>query len=120
MSRHDKIVEAIRKEISIIIHDDLKDPRLGIVTITRVELAADKRFAKVFFSVLGKEDEYKKTKEALDSSLGYIRKLIGERLKLRFTPELMFKDDKSTEYSVKIEKILNQIKDENESRENNP
>ncbi len=116
MARHERIVEALRKELSLIIHDEIKDPRLGFVTITNVELAPDKRFAKVFYSVLGKEEDHKKTKEALDSSLGYVRKLIGERIKLRFVPELLFSEDRSQEYSVRIEEILNEIKEQDEPK----
>ena len=116
MARHERIVEALRKELSLIIHDEIKDPRLGFVTITNVELAPDKRFAKVFYSVLGKEEDHKKTKEALDSSLGYVRKLIGEKIKLRFVPELLFSEDRSQEYSVRIEEILNEIKEQDEPK----
>lgn len=114
MSRQDRVTEAIRKEISTIIHDELKDPRLGFVTITRVELAQDMRQAKIFFSVLGREEEHKKTKDALDSALGFIRKLIAERINLRFAPEIMFREDRSSEYSVRIEEVLNEIKALNE------
>lgn len=117
MARHERIVEALRKELSIIIHDEIKDPRLGFVTVTKVELAPDKRFAKVFYSVLGKEEDHKKTKDALDSSLGFVRKLIGERIKLRFVPELLFSEDRSQEYSVRIEEILNEIKEESQTKE---
>jgi ribosome-binding factor A len=116
MSRYLRIAQALKKELSTIIHDELKDPRLGFVTITKVELAPDYRFAKVFFSVLGKDEEYKKTQEALDSSLGFIRKLIAQRISLRFTPELLFKQDRSTEYSVRIEEILGEIKEQDEHR----
>jgi len=63
MPRHDKVSEALKQEISNIIHAELKDPRLGFITVTRVELTQDLRNAKVFFSVLGKEEEHKKTKE---------------------------------------------------------
>ncbi|MCX5697594.1 MAG: 30S ribosome-binding factor RbfA [Candidatus Omnitrophica bacterium] len=112
MSRHDKVTKALQREISSIIHDELKDPRLGFVTITKVELSNDLRFAKVFFSVLGKEQDYKKTQEALDSASGFIKKLICERIALRFAPEIIFRDDHSVEYSVRIEEILNQIKKE--------
>ena len=111
MSRKDKVGEAVRQEISLILHDKLKDPRLGFVTITRVEMAADLRSAKVFFGVLGKEEDYKKTKEALDSALGYIRKLVIERINLRFAPEIIFREDRSSEYSVRIEEVLNEIKE---------
>ncbi len=119
MPRQEKVAEAIKKEVSIIIHDQIKDPRIGFVTITNVELAQDLRFAKIFFSVLGNDEDYKKTKAALDSSLGFIRKLVAQRLKLRFAPEIMFKEDKSGEYSAKIEKILNEIKESDESKKNN-
>lgn len=111
MSRQERVREAIKKEASIIIHDELKDPRLGFVTITDVELTHDLRGAKIFFSVLGKEEEHKKTKDALDSALGYIRMLIAQRLKLRFAPEIAFKEDRSAEYGSKIEEVLNEIKE---------
>ncbi|OQB13104.1 MAG: Ribosome-binding factor A [Candidatus Omnitrophica bacterium ADurb.Bin205] len=114
MSRQDKVAEAIRQEVSVIIHDKLKDPRVGFVTITNVEITHDLRFAKIFFSVLGNEEAYKKTKLAFDSSLGFIRKLIAQRLNLRFAPEIAFYEDRSSEYSVRIEEILNQIKEHNE------
>lgn len=119
MARHDRIAEAIKKEVSLIIHDEIKDPRLGFVTITSVELADDYRFAKIFYSVLGKEEDYEKTKAALDSSLGFIRKLVAQRIRLRFAPELLFKEDRSSEYSVRIEEILNEIKERDEPNENN-
>ncbi|MFA5287483.1 MAG: 30S ribosome-binding factor RbfA [Candidatus Omnitrophota bacterium] len=114
MSRQEKIAEAIRQEASVIIHDKLNDPRLGFVTITNVEITHDLRFAKIFFSVLGNEVAYKKTKAALNSSLGFVRKLIAQRLALRFAPEIAFYDDRSTEYSVRIEEVLNELKENNE------
>ena len=119
MLRHDKVTQALKKEISNIIHDELKDPRLGFVTITRVEMTADLRYAKVFFSVLGKEEEHKKTKEALDSALGYIRRLIARRIRLRFAPEIMFKEDRSIEYSIQIEKLLNDLGVSDEPKKSN-
>lgn len=120
MSRVDKVAEAIRQEASLIIHDQLNDPRLGFVTITRVELTPDMRHAKVFFSVLGKEEDYKKTQEALNAGLGRIRKLISERVNLKFAPEVIFRPDKSSEFSVRIQEVLNQIKQEDETRKEAP
>ncbi|MFH1354811.1 MAG: 30S ribosome-binding factor RbfA [Candidatus Omnitrophota bacterium] len=119
MSRKEKVTEAIRKEISIIIHDELKDPRIGFVTITRVEMAQDLRAAKIFFSVLGKEKERKKTKEALESAVGFIRRLIAQRISLRFSPEIFFREDRSSEYSIKIQQVLDKIKEQDESRKGN-
>ncbi|RJP29796.1 MAG: 30S ribosome-binding factor RbfA [Candidatus Omnitrophota bacterium] len=109
MSRQDRVEKAIQKEVSSIIHDELKDPRLGFVTITRVEITKDLRDTKIFYSVLGQDKEHKDTKVALDSASGFIRKLIGERINLRFVPTIMFKEDRSSEYSVRIQKVLDEI-----------
>jgi ribosome-binding factor A len=111
MSRADKVSEAIRQEASLIVHDKLKDPRLGFVTITRVEMTDDLRYAKIFFSVLGKDEDYKKTQDALDSAKGFIRRLISERINLKFAPDIAFYEDHSSEYSVRIEEVLNEIKE---------
>lgn len=116
MPRHERVEEAIKKEVSTIIHDELKDPRVGFVTITKVELSKDLRNAKIFYSVLGKEESHKKTKLALDSALGYVRSLVAQRINMRFACELMFEEDLSVEYSIKIEEILNQIKEKDEPK----
>ena len=109
MARRDKVAEAIREEASLILHDKLKDPRLGFVTITAVEVADDLKNAKIFYSVLGNEEDYAKTQEALDSALGYIRKLISERINLKFAPEIIFRKDQSIEYSVRIQEVLEEV-----------
>ena len=111
MARHEKVASAIQREVSSIIHDELKDPRLGFVTITGAQLTPDLRYCKIFFSVLGKAEDYAKTKRALDSALGYIRKLVGQRILLRLVPELSFYEDKSGEYSVRIQQVLDEIKE---------
>ncbi len=116
MLRKDKVQEALKREISLIIHDELKDPRLGFVTVTGVELTPDLRYAKVFFSVLGKDEDYKKCKDALDSALGFIRRLVALRIRMRFAPEIVFKKDRSSEYSVRIQQVLDEIKEQNEPK----
>ena len=116
MSRKERVEEAIRKEVSTIIHDELKDPRIGFVTVTRVELSKDLRNARIFYSVLGQEESHKKTRLALDSALGYIRSLVAQRINMRFATELIFQEDRSTEYSIKIEEALNKIKEANEPK----
>ena len=116
-SRAERVSVMLKEEISNIIHNDLKDPRIGFITVTRVELTNDLRYARAFFSILGSEKEQKSTKEALENSLGFIRSLIADRMSLRFVPELVFKQDRSAEYSVGIQEALNKIKElENESR----
>ncbi len=116
MSRQDRVARAIKEEVSLIIHDELKDPRLGFVTITAAEVTTDLRQAKVYFSVLGKEEDRRKTKEALDSSLGFIRRLVAQRIQLKFAPEIIFKEDRSGEHSVRIQEVLEEIKNLNEPK----
>ncbi len=113
--RRQKIIAAIKREISSIVHDELKDSRLGFVTIIRVDLTADLRNTWVYFSVLGSEAEQKSTQVALENAKPFIRRLIGQRIKLRFTPEINFKLDQTPEHSIKIQKELDKIKEEDES-----
>ncbi len=116
MSRAEKVCEAIKKEIGTIIQTELKDPRLGFVTVMRVELSHDMRYGRVFFSVLGNADAQKKSTEALTSAAGFIRKLVGERVKLRYVPELRYILDTSCEYSIHIQEELDKIKEDDERR----
>jgi len=112
MSRTDKVSEALKQEVSNIIHDELRDPRLGFITVMRVEVTKDLQIAKVFYSVMGSPEQKFKAGEALESAAGYIRRLIGDRLRLRFTPEVIFKLDKSVDYSIEIAEKIERVKDE--------
>jgi len=116
--RPERVANAIRREVSSIIQKDLKDPRIGFTTITKVEITPDLRSAKIYYSVLGDEKVKKSTEVALGSARGFIQGLVGNRLKLRFTPEITFKVDKSLEYHEKIDKILDKIRREKEDKEN--
>ena len=112
MSRREKVQEVIKQEISSIIHGELKDPCIGFVTVTRVELSQDLKHAKIYVSVLGKQKSNNSTFVALGRAKGYIRRLLAQRLKMRFTPEIIFKEDKSIEYSIYISKKIDELKDE--------
>jgi len=112
MSRIDKINNAIKREVSQIIQEELKDPRLGFITITEVETTKDLSFAKIYFSVLAENQQVKAVEEGLLSSAGFIRKLLGQRLSIRHIPELIFKLDKSAEYSMRILQKIQEIEDE--------
>ena len=109
-SRIERVAQLIKEEISQIIHDELKDPRIGFITITRVELSADCQHTKVYFSVLGSETDSQKAFNALQNATGFIRKLIGDRVKLRYTPEIVFKLDKGIGYSTHISEMLDRLK----------
>ena len=112
MARKDKVQVAIKKEVSAIIRDDLSDPRIGFVTVTSVDLSPDLKYAKIFISVLGEPKQRKETFKALASAKGYVRKLLGDRLNLRFVPNVSFKEDTSAAYSVYIAKKIDEIKEE--------
>ncbi|PIU42161.1 MAG: ribosome-binding factor A [Candidatus Omnitrophica bacterium CG07_land_8_20_14_0_80_42_15] len=116
--RMQRIAAALKHEISKIIHDDLNDPRVGFVTITEVELSADLQHAKIFFTILGSEKNKKDTSIGLKQATGYIKKLIGERIKLRYIPNLTFYLDKANDYAQHIEEVIQKIrKDEDKKTE---
>ena len=110
--RVEKVQELMKQEISKIVLQELKDPRIGFVTITQVELTRDLRSAKVFVSLMGNEQQIKDCWTGLNSSLGYIRREVGQRIRLRCTPELTFHLDKSLDYSAHIQELLMKIKRE--------
>lgn len=109
-NRPERVAEEIRKEIATMLFGEIHDTRIGFVTITKVQLSKDMRQAKVYFSMMGTEEEKEKTMQGLQSASGYMRREIGKRLKLRYFPELAFKFDDSLEYASKIEKIIKDIK----------
>jgi len=115
MSRKDKVKEELKREISSILHEKIKDPRLGFLTVVDVELSVDLQYAKVYYSVLGSPQEQKDTQAILDGARGFIRKLIAERLKLRFVPEISFILDNSADNSLRIQQILDDIKKKKEN-----
>jgi ribosome-binding factor A len=118
MSRADKVAEEIKKEVSLIVQDELKDPRLGFITITRTELTQDLRFARIYYSVYGDEKQWQDTKEGLENAAGFVRHMLGERFTLRYVPEIVFVEDHSCEYGIRIEEKLGEIKNENRDGKN--
>jgi ribosome-binding factor A len=115
--RVEKVQELMKQEISQIILRELKDPRIGFVTVTSVECTGDLREAKVYVSLMGNESQVKSCWMGLNSSLGFIRREIGKRIRLRVTPEISFALDKSLDYSAHIQELLLKIKAE-ESEKN--
>lgn len=90
---------------------EIRDPRIGFVTLTSIKLSDDLRNAKVFVSVLG-ENKKDTALEGLNSASNYIRKEIGKRIRIRYTPELVFKIDESIEQSMRINRILEELKED--------
>lgn len=110
--RPERVQEALRQEISKIVQNEIKDPRIGFITITKVDLTKDLRYAKVYFSVLGEMKDKDLALKGLNSAKGYIKNLVAERIKLRFVPEVVFKIDDSLEHTKEIYDLLDRIKKE--------
>lgn len=109
--RRGRINEEMAREMAEILRE-VKDPRVSesLVSITAVDVTADLKYAKIFFSSIGKTPK-EEVKKGLDSASGFIRKQIAVRLNLRQTPELKFCSDDSIEYGAHISKLLNSVKD---------
>ncbi len=108
--RADQVGEQVREEIMSIIRRELKDPRIGFVSITSVRMSPDLRQARVHVSVLGKPEQQKESIRGLVSAKGLIRHELGRRLQnLKFSPELRFELDSSIEYAVHISELLKEV-----------
>lgn len=110
--RSGRVQEAIRQEVSNIIHGQIRDPRLGFLTITGVELTKDLRYARIYFSVLGEDKEKKLALRGLNSAKGYIKGILGDRIKLRYMPDIEFKIDETLERIRHIYDLFEKIKKE--------
>lgn len=109
--RIEKLQELIKQEMSKMLLKELKDPRIGFVTVTDVEMTGDLREAKIYVSVMGGEEQVKNSLEGLNSALGFVRREIGQRIRLRFTPEISFALDTSLDYGDHIQKLLLQVEE---------
>ncbi|WP_027714072.1 ribosome-binding factor A [Desulfuromonas sp. TF] len=108
-SRSHRVAESIHKEVSSLLLKGLKDPRIGFVTITGVEVTPDLHLARIYFSVMGDEEARKNTQKGLSSSTPYVRREIGRRLRLRHVPDILFEYDTSLEYGNRIESLIREI-----------
>jgi len=108
--RLDRINQLIKEEVSLLLQRELKDPRLGFVTVTEVETTSDLRLAKIFVSVLGSEEQWASSLAALASAKGFIRTWLRGHLDLRTTPTLEFRADRSMERAAHIQTLLRQLK----------
>ena len=107
-----RVGEQIKKEISTIIQTELKDPRIGFITVTGVDITNDLSLARVYLSILGSEEQKEETLKAIGRANGFLRSELGRRVKLRHTPVMEFKFDSSIAYGSKIEALLNKINQE--------
>ena len=107
--RLERVEKAMKQEIGSILAHDMNDPRIGFVTVTRVEMAADIRSARVHVAVLGDEKARKSTMAALRHASGYLQREIASSLRMKFTPTLSFYIDDGSERSVRISKLIDEV-----------
>ncbi|MEI8641309.1 30S ribosome-binding factor RbfA [Pseudoalteromonas sp. Hal099] len=109
-SRTDRVAQQIQKEIAVILQREIKDPRLGMVTVSAVEVSRDLSYAKVFITVFNTEDENKARKrKILNEATGYIRSLLGKRIRARIMPELKFVVDNSLMEGMRISNLVDSV-----------
>jgi len=110
--RNAKVSSTLRKIISELIQNGIKDPRIGFVSVTKVKISKDLRHAKVFVNVLGNKREKEKTLKGLNSAVGFIRSQLRDKIRLRYNPEMFFVYDDSLDYGLHIEKLLKETKED--------
>lgn len=104
-----RVGEQIKKEMSQILQSELKDPRIGFLTVTGVDVTNDLSQAKVYLSIMGTDQQKEDSLKALAKATGFIRSELGKRIRLRKTPELLFAIDTSIEYGSRIEELLHKL-----------
>ncbi len=114
--RQKKVADKVQQLVSLVIDRKIKDPDKGFVTITHVKMSPDLRIASVYFTVLGDESETERSLAALNRAKNYIRNEIAPELKMRFVPDLRFFVDDTMAYAKKIERLLENIKKEDDEK----
>jgi len=117
MTRVERVAELIREEISKILREDVSDPRIGFVSITRVDISPDLDNAKVFVSILGNEEKKKEGMNGLNSATGFIRGRLGHLLELRLVPEIKFVRDDSLEKGSRVLSIISRLEKDDHERD---
>jgi ribosome-binding factor A len=110
-----QVGELLREEVTDIIRREVKDPRIGFMSVTNVDVTPDIRSARVYISVLGTDEEREDTLSALRSASGFIRFHLKPRLRMRQIPELDFRDDRSMEYAQHISETLRELREKDEA-----
>jgi ribosome-binding factor A len=115
--RADRLNEQLRQEVSLLLRDEVRDPRVGIVTITAVEASPELDHAKIYFTLLGDEEEKEAALAGLRSASSFLRRELGRRLHMRRIPELHFAIDRVLEQAGRIEDLLRQVRPADEGGE---
>ncbi len=108
--RLERVNQLLKEEISMLLQRELKDPRLGFVTVTEVDVTTDLKHAKVYVSVLGSEEQWASSFQALQSARGFVWNWLRRHLDLRATPEIAFRPDRSMEHAAHIQSLLAELR----------
>jgi ribosome-binding factor A len=114
--RVERIQEQVREEVSQMLATEVRDPGVGLVTVTRTKVTGDLSLARVYWTILGDANERKKTQKALERATGFVRHLLAERLSLRRSPEVKFIYDESVAAQQRVEEIIHEIHAEDAAR----
>ena len=112
--RADRVSDLLKEEISQMLLKEVKDPHIGFMTITGVDVSRDLQVAKVFYTILGDEKQASESAQALNRVSPFIKRQLGKRLRMRYIPDIIFRYDHSLEYGSRIDTILNQLNDPEE------
>ena len=111
-----RVGEALREEIETLVEGELADPRIGLVSVSGVEVAEDGRSAQVLVDVEGDDEEAERSLEGLDAAKAYIRREVADRLRLRRAPELFFRLDRAEREKARVEELLARAKKRSKAR----
>ena len=106
-SRTRRVGEQIQREMAQLVQQEIKDPRLGLVTISAVKLSKDMSHANIFFTILNDEQSIEETLKILDGASGFLRHELGKRMQLRIVPHIHFKYDESISYGNDLSSLIN-------------
>jgi ribosome-binding factor A len=115
--RSQRIADRIRKEVADILHRQVGDPRIAMITLTGVKVSDDLRNAKIYFVEMGQETCKTETQEALKKACGFVRRELGKRLQIRYVPEITFMVDESFAYGSHIDRLIKEIQQPEEAND---
>lgn len=115
-SRPERVGEQIRQAVSLALAREVQDPRIGFVTITRVKVSPDLQQARIYYTTLGDERSRKETARGLEAARAFVRRAVGNQVRLRRVPEITFDYDRGVEHQDRVEQLLHELAEERRAR----